>query len=406
MIGRLTQRKSKSRTDTSGPRSFDDFELKLGDVMRGERATMGKSLLDVQRELRIKASYISAIENSDPSVFDTPGFIAGYVRSYARYLNMDADKAFATFCTESGFEVAHGMSAGAAGRNVGKDVVVAASTVPGTDLSSTAMPFLPAEAGFLSDIEPRAIGSLMVLVALIGGIAYGALSVVNEVQRVQLAPVEQVPLVQSDLDPLNGVTSIAAAPSNPQLEALDRLYRPQALDVPVLVARDAPISTLDPSRVGSFAELDVPSLSLAEARINAEEPTFTEIAVAQAQTQPQVVEDAAPTLTMVAVRPSWVQVTAADGSVIFETIMEPEQTFEIPLTENPPKLRTGESSGIYFATNDAQFGPVGARGQVSKNVELSVNAVTEAFAQVDIAETQHQVLAKVVASLHPDLRAQ
>ena len=72
---------------------------------------MGKSLLDVQRELRIKASYIAAIENCDPSAFDTPGFIAGYVRSYARYLNMDPDLAFATFCDESGFATAHGMSA-------------------------------------------------------------------------------------------------------------------------------------------------------------------------------------------------------------------------------------------------------------------------------------------------------
>ncbi len=69
----------------------------LGDLMRGERATLGKSLLDVQRELRIKASYIAAIENSDPDAFDTPGFIAGYVRSYARYLNMDPDQAFRLF---------------------------------------------------------------------------------------------------------------------------------------------------------------------------------------------------------------------------------------------------------------------------------------------------------------------
>ncbi|WP_283647239.1 helix-turn-helix domain-containing protein, partial [Marinovum algicola] len=68
---------------------FLDDDTRLGDIMRGERATLGKSLLDVQRELRIKASYIAAIENCDPSAFDTPGFIAGYVRSYARYLNMD-----------------------------------------------------------------------------------------------------------------------------------------------------------------------------------------------------------------------------------------------------------------------------------------------------------------------------
>ena len=53
------------RTDVpedAKPTGFDDFDLRLGDLMRGERATMGKSLLDVQRELKIKAAYIAAIE--------------------------------------------------------------------------------------------------------------------------------------------------------------------------------------------------------------------------------------------------------------------------------------------------------------------------------------------------------
>ena len=54
-------------------KSFDDYEMRLGDIMRGERATLGKSLLDVQRELRIKAPYIAAIEDANPSAFDTPG---------------------------------------------------------------------------------------------------------------------------------------------------------------------------------------------------------------------------------------------------------------------------------------------------------------------------------------------
>src|SRR6056297_1402374 len=108
MIRRKSQR--DTAVNVTKPRGFDDFELRLGDIMRGERATMGKSLLDVQRELRIKANYIAAIENTDPGAFDTPGFIAGYVRSYARYLGMDPERAFAAFCEESGFEVAHGMS--------------------------------------------------------------------------------------------------------------------------------------------------------------------------------------------------------------------------------------------------------------------------------------------------------
>ena len=69
------------------PKGFDDFELKLGDTLRGERATMGKCVVEVQNELKIKAAYISAIENCDPLAFDTPGLVAGSVRSDARYLN-------------------------------------------------------------------------------------------------------------------------------------------------------------------------------------------------------------------------------------------------------------------------------------------------------------------------------
>ena len=36
-----SQTEKKSR-----PKGFDDFELKLGDTLRGERATLGKSLLE------------------------------------------------------------------------------------------------------------------------------------------------------------------------------------------------------------------------------------------------------------------------------------------------------------------------------------------------------------------------
>ena len=61
MIGRWAK---PSAPEAQGPMGFDDFDVRLGDLMRGERATMGKSLLDVQRDLKIKASYIAAIENA------------------------------------------------------------------------------------------------------------------------------------------------------------------------------------------------------------------------------------------------------------------------------------------------------------------------------------------------------
>ncbi|AZV77823.1 DUF4115 domain-containing protein [Parasedimentitalea marina] len=390
MIGRITQRKSKVREVTT-PRNFDDYEFRLGDAMRGERATLGKSLLDVQRELRIKASYIAAIENSDPNVFDTPGFIAGYVRSYARYLNMDPEQVFEDFCRESGFEVAHGMSTKASSKRAGPAPIATGMGGLGNDaFTAPNTPFSPHQGGVLANIEARAFGSILVLLALIGGVGFGGWTVLKQVQQVQMAPVEQTPVVLAELDPLlnanaMSLNSEAAFTS----DALNRLYRPQALDVPVLMARDAPISTLDPSSFGSFTSPERPSQEFAEARL----PSST----VTAQPVPQVIEQAAPQLAMVAVRESWVRVSAVDGSVIFEGIMKPGQSYEIPATEEAPLLRTGESSAIYFALGGAHFGPVGRRGEVTSNLPLSIDNVTDRFDVADL--DQDRDLAKMVAEL-------
>lgn len=394
MIGRKSD--SKEVEEDVGPRSFDDFKLRLGDVMRGERATLGKSLLDVQRELRIKASYIAAIENCDPDAFDTPGFIAGYVRSYARYLNMDPDKAFGAFCAESGFEVAHGMSAQASvikktsreealnGRDARKDI-----------FSSPATPFVPTGEAFWSRVEPGAIGSSLVLLALIGGIGFGGWSILQEVQRVQVAPVEQTPAVLTDLDPIDsavtrdqgGVSAQTGVQpdivTGTQSEALDRLYRPQALDVPVLVARDAPIATLDPRSVGNFAQPEDDAV-LREETLTAQ----LDRKPSEALTVPQVVEETAVALRMVAVRESWVRVSAADGTVIFEKIMSPGESWEAPLTEEAATLRTGNSGGIYFAMGEQFYGPVGASGAVTSGLALSVAGLQESYNPVEIGSDE------------------
>ena len=232
MIGRWASRTAED--ETVEPKGFDAFELRLGDVMRGERATLGKSLLDVQRELRIKASYIAAIENCDPGAFDTPGFIAGYVRSYARYLNMDPDQAFAAFCKESGFAVAHGMSAEAS--VVKKPSFEERRKTPKEDdlFARPNTPFVPTGDGLLSRIEPGAVGSSLVLIALISAIGFGGWTVLKEVQRVQVAPVDQTPIVLSDLDPLDG--ALARAP-----DAEDDSAAPQSVESPRADALDRPL---------------------------------------------------------------------------------------------------------------------------------------------------------------------
>ncbi len=371
MIGR----KNRQEADIESPerRSFDDFETRLGDLMRGERATMGKSLLDVQRELRIKAAYIAAIENCDPTAFETPGFIAGYVRSYARYLGMDPALTFQAFCDESGFATAHGMSSEASARKRDDEIAAAtsAAAVRQEPLVDSRTAFVPASEGVLSRVEPGAIGSVLVLVLLLGGIGYGGWTVLQEVQRVQLAPVEQTPIALSDLDPLEAATVTAAdaqdvASLEAPRQALDRLYRPQALDVPVMIARDAPISTLDPRSNGTFAApvADVAPL----------------IATAPAATPPVSQHQG---VTILAARPSWIQVQDAEGAVLFEGTMNGGDTY--PLTDEAGSMVVGRAGAVYLMVDGQVHGPTGARGQSLGGVALAREAVLERFAKADIA---------------------
>ncbi|MBP0482861.1 helix-turn-helix domain-containing protein [Sagittula salina] len=408
MIGRKSQSRPESTDATQG---FESFSLKLGDVMRGERATLGKSLLDVQRELRIKASYIAAIENCDPSAFDTPGFIAGYVRSYARYLGMDPDEAFAGFCEESGFSVAHGMSSEASvvGRKPSASAAKRADEVlkprVRNPLSEPNLPFAPASDGLFSDIEPRAIGSSLVLLALIGGIGYGGWAVLQEIQRVQVTPVDQTPVVLSELDPLESARAqpetvpedeiaamaafggTAAETGNgtgvfnpPTTEAFDRLYRPQALDVPVLVARDEPISTLDPEVGGLFAgrggalpsvqDSSMAAAALAQGLIDrAGAPAATPVAMTG--------------VTVIAVRPAWVQVSDEAGAVLLSRVMNAGETYAVPREAASPRLQVGESGAVYFSVDGQAYGPAGPSGAVTENISLAAAELTDRYAPAD-----------------------
>ncbi|MCB6177180.1 DUF4115 domain-containing protein [Rhodobacter sp. Har01] len=363
------------------PRGFDDFELRLGDVMRGERATLGKSLLDVQRELKIKATYIAAIENADVSAFESPGFVAGYVRSYARYLGMDPDWAFARFCKEANFAVADGMSAMAAPQRAREARAQAEFVDP---LANPNAAFIPRGESWLDRVEPGAIGSVAVLVALIGAIGYGGWSVLQEVQRVQLAPVDEAPVVVAEIDPLQG--AVPAAPAQPEAEGdtltaeagtaaapdvMDRLYRPQALDVPVLVSRDGPIAAIDPRLPGAADMAD------ATLGMSATDPLMEDGV--------RVVSEVKPGVEVLAVRPAWVRVTSADGTVLFEKILDAGERYAVPPLEAAAVFRTGNSGSVYFVVNGATFGPAAPGANVVKDIALSPEALTEKFAEADFS---------------------
>lgn len=373
--------------------AFGGTVISLGDEMRGERATLGKTLLDIQRDLRIKAAYIAAIEDAKPEVFPNPGFIAGYVRSYARYLGMDPDDAFRRFCRESGFA----GKAGTAGlatkavpgtKPVGK---AAAGQAPGS--FSPDFVITRGQGASLPPVPFAAIGSVMVLIGLIAGLGYGGWSVLQSIQRVQFAPVEDVPVVIAEVDPLS--VPAQPAPTEPAYAdlaqpvtatALADLYRQQEIEVPVLLPRDGPIASLDPDATGVLAR---PSASADQMAASAEVPAVMLDASATAGAASLVPAVAAATdgtvaaattgVMLVAERAAWVRVYQENGTVLFESILEKGQSYSVPEGVQAPLVWAGNSGSVYVRMGEALYGPLGRGTRAAKDVSLAPQAITEKF---------------------------
>ena len=351
----------------------------LGDLMRGERATLGKSLLDVERELKIRASHVAAIENGDLDAFTSYGFIAGYVRSYARYLGLDPDLAFARFCEETGFSGVHGLSGGQASKAKRKFGAAPSKTAPKDVVYASRVAFVPEKQSAFANLEPGALGSAAVLLAVTAGIAYGGWMVLTDIQRVQFAPLDTAPTTLAVLDPLaspvatpqnagidSGFGAFAAAPNS---DALDRLYRPQVLDAPVMTPRDQPIASLNPDEVGNFGAPVV---------------TGQGVQLASAEGEGvQVTERPEGEVMLFAVRPSWVRVSASSGTVIFEGILNTGDSYVLPVSEDPPNLRAGNSGSLFFAVDGVTLGPAGEGTSVARDVILQADALRSNYSIAD-----------------------
>lgn len=362
------------------PKGFDDFETILGDVIRGERATLGKTLEDVENDLRIKKVYIEAIENADADAFTSKGFISGYVRSYARYLGLDPDAAFARFCQESGYDgLKTSMEIAPNRKPVSTVLIGGAKSKASTDpFLNPRVPNRPETDGVFAFVSASGVASIAVLAALIGALGYGGWAVLQEVQRVQFAPVNSTPGVTSEITSL-GVPDtlesdvVADLPQIPPIQSVESLYRPQELEVPQLVARDGPIAAIDPRTFGSFAPPVIEEV---------------EMVVLEQPVVPKVTVEGPPPVDIVAVNPAWIRVFQKNGEVLFEKTLDAGQRYRVPADVAEPMLRAGNSGSVYVMIGEKTYGPVGVKTGVARKVELTAGLVEEKYGLVaDLFQT-------------------
>ena len=351
-------------------KGFDQYELLLGDELRGERATINKSLLDVQKDLKIKASYIAAIENCDLKVFSNQGFIAGYVRSYARYLGLDPTIVYERFCREAGFS---GMNAGFTLEI--KKPAKASSKYFGSDSS-----WQPGNIGRSTSNDPTIFESLLnfapvLLVAFVWlGTFFGAVHVLKEVQKLEVVALDESPDIFSE--------SPAGFINSSLLESGADIYSSKELALPVFEPRDRAVSTLEPSILTALENkkslvpfsysltINGQANAVEERSFGLSDGSFVRSSSPVVRTFPNV-----PNLKILAMTPAWVRIKNQMGDVVFEKILKQRETYTIEKNQFKGRLRAGNAQNVYFVIDNQIFGPLSLDKSVVKNVSLDPEAI-------------------------------
>jgi len=69
----------------------------LGEEFRSAREARGLTLSDVAEAIHIRSVYLNAIEQDDWPAIGAPVYVRGFLRTYARFLGLDAEAAVARF---------------------------------------------------------------------------------------------------------------------------------------------------------------------------------------------------------------------------------------------------------------------------------------------------------------------
>jgi hypothetical protein len=396
-------------------RGFDSYPIMLGDEMRGERASLGKSLEDAERDLRIKKRMIVAIENCDLEGFPNRSVVAGYVRSYARYLGMDPEDCYQRFCAESGYQSPVAMMAQQVSGSRPLPLLPVGTVAAEIAHSRFAAP--PARSRFMAPVSLGAVTSAAALLALMAGLSYGAWALLQDIQRVGFAPIPEAPAVVARAPLIAAPEIESGALPLPDARAyqdggiLAAVAAPAQLQPIEVLRRDGPISAIDPRTAGVFGREFVGGPEDEALRVAGIEPAYRSapgrepmgrtdggdvdqsgpltvreaeaMSIAEAVNLVVAEAEAAPApkgITLHAAEDAWIRVRERDN-VIFEGILAAGQSYDLPPRTDTPVLKAGNAGGIFVVVDGVPYGPLGQRGQIAREVSLLAEHIRETVPQ-------------------------
>lgn len=356
-------------------------EVPLGELLRHLREKAELDIADVAAHLRIRDSYIAALEAGQPDRLPGATYAVGFVRAYANFLGLNGEEAVRLFKSER---------EGAATRStLTFPEPVAESRIPrGALLFLSIVLALAAYGGwYYMNANDVAIGDLVPEVpALLRGAPEtppAAAPAMNEAAPVTPAPT--APAAPAPASPPAKAEAAPPAPAAAAPEATARAVAPEPAPAPAPKAppEAQPAPPAEPA--APVASRPAPEPAPQPAPEVTAPPPPAAIAVAPptqaspAPAAPAPVPAPAPggtaapgqgsRIVIHAKGDSWVQIRAADGRLVMTRIMRVGEAYSVP-NESGLTLMTGNAGAIDILVDGVAVPPLGPFGAVRRDVAL------------------------------------
>ena len=336
--------------------TIDLSRAPVGSVLRAKREQLGWGLPDVAAWLRIRLSYLEALESGQVSKLPGNAYAIGFLRAYSGALGLDVEDMAKRFRTET------------------KDV--------------TRKP----ELTFPVPVPERGVpaGAVVLLGVVVVVFAYvGWYEFTGHLSR----ETHSVPAVPAPLLPYAGGTAPTASPQVATvMPGPGQTPSPQAPQEPgtapaaptaqspaqVATAKDgtgsAPAASPSAETAGVPAEAPAPVRPVPI-------PTTTATTTASSAAAPAAAGAAPATpsgqITLNAVAASWVQVRQLGGKVLYDHILQPGESWSVPAGIDGLTLSTGNAGGLTLSADGTTSPVLGKVGGVRRGIPLSVQAIKD-----------------------------
>ena len=288
----------------------DALEIGIGMALREARVARNLSLAEVSARLRIRESHLEAIELEDFDQLPGNVYAIGFISTYAQYLELNEGDLIMRF--------------------------KAASVDPGI-----------ADMVFEEEEETEQIsGALKISLLVVGALVVYVLWLVAGAQddEITVSTVVQTPVAPVE------------APASPVADA-------EAAEADAPAAPDA-ASRAVPDALAADAATDTTSTDTA-----ATDTASGSQSAAQAGAQAIDTTPAPSKVEIRATRRTWMRLENAQGRVLFSSVIDEGEGFELPDDMNYI-LATRDAGALTYFVNNQAVAPVGRRGQILTNRNL------------------------------------